>query len=254
MKSAPASERATFSFPADPTSGAGREWSGGGLAGRAYGAIVTDLAAALPRWLAEGEVSEGEPLKPPHVFRVGELVVKFFPAPTVFGWLRLPRAVRSAERHFSCRPIPSPRPLIALSRRRGGASLLVREFVPGRLLSEIWGRDEAAERALAALLSEMRRCGVVHGDLHPRNLLWTGERWCLLDLDGVRHRLHSPARVLEGQWARLLFHLEDEARVERLYRRVLELHPEGLQPTWAGIARRARALRASRGLPPAGGR
>jgi tRNA A-37 threonylcarbamoyl transferase component Bud32 len=224
----------------------GRAYRAGALRGRAYGELEAQLAAALPCWLAEGRVPEGQALKPPQVYRAGELVVKFFPPPTVFGWLRAPRAVRSAERYFACLPVPSPRPLVALARSSRGPSLLVREFLPGALLSELWGTDEPAERALADFLAAMLRQGVLHGDLHPRNLLWSAGRWVLLDVDGVRHRLHDRARVLLGQWARLCFHLGDEPRLERLFRRTLELGGGADGSDWQAVRRAARELRARR--------
>ncbi len=240
-----------FSFPTH-SFGAGRPWSQRGLAGRAYGEIAPELADALLRWLDSGHVPEGETLEPPHVFRSGELVIKFFPAPSVFGWLRRARAVRSAELHFRCLPVASPRPLIAVARNRRGPSLLVREFVPGALLWDVWSRDERAEAELPAFLALMQRHGVLHGDLHPHNLLWNGERWLLLDVDGLRHGLHSRSRVLEGQWTRLCFYLRDERRVERLFARTRELGP-GTDPTdWSRVRQRARRMRRARGLPAEG--
>jgi predicted unusual protein kinase regulating ubiquinone biosynthesis (AarF/ABC1/UbiB family) len=128
----------------------------------------------------------------------------------------------------------------------------------GALLSELWGADESAERALAEFLAGMLAAGVLHGDLHPRNLLWSAGRWVLLDVDGVRHRLHDRSRVLLGQWARLLFHLGDEERLERLFRRTLELGGGADGSDWQAVLRAARELRAQRGSlapgPASGGR
>lgn len=208
-----------LAFPDDASFGRGRPLRVAGLHGRAYATLPPAVEQALARWLSARSVPEGRVLKAPDVFRVGELVVKFFTQPSLFGWVRAPRAVRSAERHFWCLPLRSPRPLVGAGRGLGGASVLVREHVEGQLLPEVFGHDEGAELALADFLAGMERHRIVHGDLHPRNLLWTGAEWVLLDADGLRHGLHDERRVRLGQWARLLVHLADEPRVERLFRR-----------------------------------
>jgi hypothetical protein len=212
-----------------------------GLTGLAWGEVPEELARAFPEWLARG-APEGEVRLSAAVFRAGGFAVKRFPAPSVFGWVREPRALRSARRHFACLPVASPRPLVALAESRRSPSLLVREFLEGRVLAELWGRDEASERALPGFLADLRRLAMQHGDLHPGNLLWTGERWVLLDVDGLRHGLHLRRRVLLGQWTCLAAKLTDEARVERLFRRTLELAP-GLDDTrWTDV-QHALALR-----------
>jgi hypothetical protein len=226
----------------------GRSWRAADVAGRAYASVQPALAERVPRWLATLAVPEGTALKAPDVFRVGELVVKFFTRPSLFGWLRPPRAVRSAERYFWCLPLRSPRPLVAAG--RGGKSVLVREHVAGELLSTAWHgadwRDGRAAEALAAFLADMQRHGVVHGDLHPRNLLWTGAEWVLLDVDALRHGLHDPARVLAGQWARFVVHLGDEERVRALHRRAGELAGRSATVPWEEVRRRVEHLTARR--------
>jgi predicted unusual protein kinase regulating ubiquinone biosynthesis (AarF/ABC1/UbiB family) len=127
----------------------------------------------------------------------------------------------------------------------------VREHVEGALLRDVWGRDPAAEEALAGFLAEMERRGVLHGDLHPQNLLWTGVEWVLLDVDGLRHALHGRKRVLTGQWARFLLHLPERERVRALHRRTGELlAASGARPVpWEDVHARAEALRARRAAP-----
>jgi hypothetical protein len=229
-------------FPTDGSFGRGRALRADGLVGRAYATPTPELLAALARWLDARAVPEGTPLKAPDVHRLGDLVVKLFTQPNLFGWLRAPRAVRSAERHFWCLPLRSPRPWIAVGRPLRRVSVLVREHVAGRDLAELWGQDERAEEALAGFLAAMERHGVVHGDLHPRNLLWTGEEWVLLDADGLRHGLHFERRVRLGQWARLTVHLGDEARVERLFRRSAPGSDGARRVQWSEVRKRAASL------------
>lgn len=230
---------------------AGRPWRAAGARGRIYGPPAAELEAAVPRWLTSLRVPEGTELKAPDVFRVGSLVVKFFRQPSLLGWVRAPRAVRSAERAFWCLPLSAPRPWIAAGRALGRPSVLVREHVEGVLLREAWDRDPDAEEALAGFLAGMERHGIIHGDLHPRNLLWNGTEWVLLDVDGLRHSLHDPLRVLIGQWARFVVHLGDEERVRALHRRSSELLGPGSRVRWEDVrARVPRLLAARDGVPP----
>ncbi len=237
---------ATLVFPLDGSFGRGRPLCAGALRGRVYATLAPELEGALARWLGTLTVPEGRALKAPDVFRVGDLVVKFFTQPSLFGWVRAARAVRSAERHFWCQPLRSPRPLVAAGSGLGGASVLVREHLDGRLLSEVWGRDERAEEELARFLADMERHRIVHGDLHPRNLLWTGSTWVLLDADGLRHGLHVERRVRLGQWARLLVYLAEEERVERLFRRSAAGSGGARRVQWPAIRAQAARFAAER--------
>ena len=223
-----------------PEVGRGRAWRRDGLHGRAYAPLPDALAAALPRWLATLDVPEGTVLKAGGVHRVGHVVVKLFTQPSLLGWVRAPRAVRSAERHFWCLPLRSPRPWVAAGRALRRDSVLVREHVDGVTLREL-GSDARAEAALAEFLGVMEARGVIHGDLHPRNLLWTGAEWVLLDVDGLRHGLHDRERVFTAQWARFVVHLGDEERVRALHRHA------GARIPWERVRARVEALRAERG-------
>ena len=233
----------------------GEPWSAHGLRGRRYGQLAPELVRRLPAWLEARGVPEGEPLPSPDVFRLGALVVKFFPQPNLLGWLRAPRAVRSAERHFWCQPLPSPRPLLAAGRPFRRASVLVREHVEGVTLRARWdepgGLAPREEEALAVFLADMERHRVIHGDLHPRNLLWDGQRWLLLDVDGLRHGLHDPRRVLTDLWARLRLHLGDEARVRALFERACGELGGRSRVTWSEVGTALETMRARRGgVPP----
>jgi predicted unusual protein kinase regulating ubiquinone biosynthesis (AarF/ABC1/UbiB family) len=163
--------------------------------------------------------------------------------------------VRSAERHFWCLPLASPRPLVAAGRQLQRASVLVREHVEGRTLRELWdspaGLGAREEGELASFLAAMERHRVIHGDLHPRNLLWNGSAWLLLDVDGLRHGLHDSRRVLTALWARLLVHLGDERRVRALHARAAEELGSAASVAWPDIERAGERMRARRGGVPA---
>jgi len=208
-------------FPRGESWGTKRPWSSGSLRGWAWADIPDELAERVRIWFEEGPTAELEPLKPPVVFRHGALVVKFYTRRDPLDLLRASRALRMAERHFRCLPVPSPRPLLAVGGRGARRSLLLREHVPGRLLSEVWRSEERARGELAPFLALMQRHRILHGDLHPKNLLWDGRGLWLLDVEGLRHCFHAAAPILEGQWARLIAHLGDEPGVERAYRESL---------------------------------
>lgn len=237
--------------------GRGKPWRHGALSGRCYGPLPPELAASVARWLESGPTDELVPLKPPSIFRRGDLVVKFFPRISALDRLRTARAARVAELHFRCLPIPSPRPLLAAAAGRGPPSLLLREFLDGALLSTAWRADEHAARELVPFLWRMHAHGILHGDLHPNNLIWTRNEWWLLDVEGVRHRLHSAARVVAGQWARLLAHLDDEPGLERAHRAYHALARGSSRPlpvdAWAHIRAKADRLARQFREPPAGG-
>jgi hypothetical protein len=192
-----------------------------GATGERYGALPAPLRARLPAWIAAGTAQGCEPLKAGSVFRLEGLVATFFPPPR--GWRRLGRSKArvSAALHFVLAPIATPRPLLALDGvgpdRRGG--LLVYEFADGTSLEALWGRDARAREALVELLAALDARRIVHGDLHPGNLVWNGEVWTLLDLAGVRHGLHGllRERARHRTWVRLLESLGDEEGVRDLH-------------------------------------
>jgi len=231
-------------YPAGTPEPGGRPLRVGALHARSYAPLAPALVARLADWYGDA-AREGEVLRSGAVVRVGGLVVKRFPAPSVFGWVRAPRATRSAARHFWCLPVPSPRPLVALWRSPASPSVLVREYVAGELLSALDGSARTAEEALAPFLASLARHAVLHGDLHPQNLLWDGTRWWLLDVDGVRHGLHSRRRVWLGMWARCALYL-GEPRARALHGRCMgEVGPRW-QLAWDDVRREEAAMRARR--------
>ena len=71
----------------------------------------------------------------------------------------------------------------------------------------------------------------------------------LLDVDGLRHGLHDPVRVLTGQWARFVLHL-GEARVEALHARARELAGGRARVSWEDVRRQlAQLVERRKGVP-----
>lgn len=216
----------------------------GALSARAYVPLTPALVARLPGWY-EDAAREGVALRDGSVVRIGGLVVKRFPAPSAFGRLRAPHATRSAARHFWCLPVPSPRPLVALWSSRASTSVLVREYVAGQPLSAVGAAERAAETALAPFLASLARHAVLHGDLHPENLLWDGSRWWLLDVDGVRHGLHSRRRVWLGMWARCALYL-GAARARGHFDACMAVVGPRWQLAWEAVRAEEQAMRSRR--------
>lgn len=229
----------------------------GDFRGFRYAELGPDLEQRLPRWLAEGHVADGVDLKRGRVFRWRELLVKFGgPEPRLRDLPRPSRSLRSADLHARLLPLATPAPLVALERRvawRVAQSLLVTEFVDGRRLFEVWGRDARAVQAFPLFLVEMHARGIFHGDFHLENALWDGRRWVLIDLESVRHRLHKlfPGKFRCAHWAIVLFDLQekcaaDERELRSLFEayaaRVGERDPGAL---WRRIRRRADELKAA---------
>jgi hypothetical protein len=224
----------------------------GGARGFRYGEVPGAIASALPRWISAERVDGGVELKPGRVWRVGEHVVKLSkPSGAIDKWMRASSSVRAADLREALLPVRTPMPLLALERRVGRkleSSWLVAEFVAGEHLHDAWKHDPAARATLPSFMALMHTHGVLHGDLNPRNLIWTGQQWVLLDLEGVRHRFQAlrARRLFEDQWARIVAAVRDadavrEAFVE--YSRVTAVSKDS-QAAWKRVLRRARNISA----------
>jgi Phosphotransferase enzyme family len=243
--------------PAAPPPAAARGFRAGGARGWAWIEVDAALERDVERWIAERDVPGAEVLKAGSVFRRGELVIKFLPTPIgPIQRRRVPPAVRAARQHFALQPLHTPRPLIALKADTpsGRVDLLVSEFVHGRPFDVVWAADPRAREALPAVLAALRRRRIVHGDLHPGNLLWTGSHWVLLDLEAVRgglHRIFAPRRAALSQWARLLILTGDEPGLREAHARWLEQLGVGGEPRrWKRVLAAAQRQRATRALGP----
>ncbi len=190
----------------------------GDYRGFRYAELEPDLLERVPRWLAEGRVSEGTDLKAGRVFRFGSCAVKFGnPRRRLRDSFRPSRAIRSADLHAKLLPIATPRPYLALEKRAflgTQSDLLLCEFIAGQRLFDLWLSDRTAVAAFPTFLSELHARGIFHGDFHLENALWNGNTWYLIDLEGVRHRLHGirARKFLEAHWAIVCFSLEYHCR------------------------------------------
>lgn len=217
-----------------------------------FRAVDPRIAGALPRWIATGEVDAGQALRPRRMWRVGDDVLKLHGRER---WMRRSRALRAAlaaERGRKCKELaPHARfaqPRLVLewgSRLRVESSLLVTEFIEGATLFEVWNREPAAVEALATFLAALERARFDHGDFHPGNVLWDGERWALLDLESLREVVspfHS-ARREEARFARTLRALDFDPRVAEVHERYsAELGRRDARARWSSIEARARSL------------
>lgn len=193
------------------------------LRDRPLSARTADLLAALldrretPLDLQDGRL--GSALKPGLVHRVGDEVVKLYPRErTGLARLRGPRARRAVWAAAALWPVPTPQPLSWRTLDHPDfESAFVYRFAAGPTLRALWiersgdALDPGLLDALPLLLAQLLSRDVIHADLHAQNLVWEdgplGSRWVVLDLDGVRHRLHTLRRraLVEATWSRLLF-------------------------------------------------
>lgn len=239
--------------PPAPSEAPARRLRAGSARGWAWADVDGALARDLQRWIAERTVAGAEVLKAGTVFRLGGMVIKFLPTPQgPWQRRRVPPAVRAARQHFVIHPLCSPRPIVALvaTAPAGRVDLLVSEYVEGRPLDQVWASDADARAALPPLLAALRQRRIVHGDLHPGNLLWSGSQWFLLDLEAVRtglHRVFAPRRTALSQWARLLLLTGDEPGLRAAHARWLELLGWGGEARhWGRVLEEAQRQRATR--------
>lgn len=152
-------------------------------------------------------VPEFVALKEGRVWRWGDLIFKAYTAAERGFRLRPSPAHREALASGGVAPVPTP-PVRMVIEAPSGASLLATEFVDGAGLGEV-ASDPAAREALAPFIALQHRHGVFHGDPHPGNQLWDGERWWLIDLDGLRgpFRRLGRSRLAVRHWGRLWLNL-----------------------------------------------
>lgn len=200
-----------------------------GARGLRYGAVEPELERALALLISGKTGAEVETLKPERVWAWREWVIKRSEPESVYErWLRKSAALRAAEAAFAIAPVETPQPLVALDVRRGRrleCSWLVTRRVRGERVDLALASDPRAAAAFPQFMRVMHENGVIHGDFNVFNALWDGERWYLLDLDGLRHRLHRgrSERIAEMQWARVAGTLRDPALVRPLFERYAQM-------------------------------
>jgi len=177
-----------------------------GHRGFRYRELSPELLGLLPQWLRDLRVDGGQDLKRGQVFRWKDLVVKFGGARMrIRDRFRHGSALRAAEWYGRLKPIAMAQPYLAMeSRSLAGlhSQILVSEFIDGSFLHEIFREDTHAVEEYARFVAELHGRGFFHGDLHSLNLLWDGERWVLIDVEGFRGGLHRlrPARLVAQHW------------------------------------------------------
>lgn len=238
-----------------PTLGAPVAVHVGSARGLRFAALEPSIEAALPRWIETRRVDGGEELRTGAVWRVGAHVAKFAGPER---WLRRSSAIRAALAAARCsadaelaRQARFPAPRLALewgSLLRVEGSLLVSEFVDGRSLFEVWNREPRAVERFASFLAALERAGIDHGDFHPENVLWDGERWTLLDLEALRPAAARAAgaagrRREELRFARVLRALDFDPRFAEVHARYTSELGRGVsEGAWRSIESRARAM------------
>lgn len=127
-------------------------------------------------------------------------------------------------------PVPRPRACLLVP---GGMLLLTQGLSEGRNLNELW-RKQPAEGTAGQLLhsagdtvAQLHRAGYAHGDCKWSNLLWAGQQFYLVDLDGVCKASIGSARQARDI-ARFTLNAEDLELGSALYEQFLESYLRGI--------------------------
>ncbi len=129
--------------------------------------------------------------------------------------------------------IPTPLPIALVKQRRGPwrtLSYYISQYLPGEdalrwFSSPVvpWEEKQRMAQSIADLLSQLQALGIAHGDLKASNILITGNRPVLLDLDALR-RYRSRrrfARAWERDRQRFRRNWSGEPELQRLFDSVL---------------------------------
>lgn len=99
-----------------------------------------------------------------------------------------------------------------------GSNYVLKEWVEGKPADEWiknWAKkksgDDPALLRLKTLITSASSQGVYIGDLNPRNLIWNGSDWIIVDSDGIREGLPQDETIrryvakVSERWGKLLF-------------------------------------------------
>lgn len=216
----------------------------GGESGFRYAELDGETQTALETWVRERSVPDGEVIKLGAVYRWRDLLVKFSPpTDSLRDRFRANAAIRSVRAYERIAPIRSPKPIVAMA---GPSGLLVTEFVEGDFVERIWQSEPASMDRLVEFLAAMHEHHVFHGDFHAHNMIWSGEEWYLIDLEGLRHPLRTmfPKRLIEDHWARLHFCLGLAPELEGYFHRYLEIAALDWSPAlaWKRVTELSRGM------------
>jgi len=187
----------------------------GVLRGTCWGQVDPSLLERLCTWARNGPDAECIEFKPGRVWRWRDVVVKWFHDDLrVRIGLRSATAFRASAAAMAMPAGSAARPIAAFKVSRS-SSVLVSEFVSGGDMYHAWQCDDRCIESFGVLMACLHSRGIHHGDLHPGNLIWTGDHWVLLDLESLRHRLRNlnPRRQAIAQWARVYVKLKRDPRV-----------------------------------------
>ena len=126
-------------------------------------------------------------------------------------------------------PVPAARACLAVPQ---GLLLLTEGIVDAVNLNDLWRQQSARNDAgqvlhcAAQSIAQLHRAGYAHGDCKWSNLLWTGERVYLVDLDGAGKAAMGSAGQARDL-ARFTLNAEEWALSPQLYRRFLQSYLRG---------------------------
>lgn len=153
-------------------------------------------------------VPELETIKEGRVWRWEDVAFKRYSRGERGLRLRPSPAHREALAASRVAPVPTPEVFFVVD-GDSGASLLGTKWVAGQGLGAV-ASEPRALAALAPFIARQHGHGIFHGDPHPGNQLWDGERWWLIDLDGLRGpiRCLRPKALAARHWGRLWLNLQ----------------------------------------------
>jgi hypothetical protein len=207
----------------------------------------------LPFWLVGRRVEDGKEIVSGRVYRWNNYIVKFFGSKWAPQYcFRHSPAWRAAKSYYELKPILSPCPIALFERKsffRMYESAIILKYLEGRTLKQVWNNDSSAIEGLPSFFAEMHKRRIFHCDLSINNLLWTENKWALLDLDSIdiwkyRRILYSLSYkyYVLYSWKKLYCSLQLDDKLQEVFFKYLD--ETGLswnkESTWNIIDHKAR--------------